>query len=145
MTTVYYTGNLNRFNIRCILLLTLYINISEISIPTTVSFVRMVHTIQLWLLILVWHLEILRNSMISILSFSCFLVLRGLFCSNGLKRTQSVVGSPYWMAPEVINSKPYDEKADVFSYGIVLCEIISRKEADPDEIPRVKVKIHSDM
>lgn len=43
------------------------------------------------------------------------------------------------MAPEVINSKPYDEKADVFSYGIVLCEIISRKEADPDEIPRLQV------
>ena len=54
-------------------------------------------------------------------------------------RSQSVVGTPYWMAPEVLSGKSYDEKADVFSYGIVVCEIISRLDADPDEIPRMKV------
>lgn len=56
-----------------------------------------------------------------------------------MTRTQSIVGSPFWMAPEVLNGKVYNEKADVFSYGIVLCELISRLEADPDEIPRRKV------
>ena len=56
-------------------------------------------------------------------------------------RSQSVVGTPYWMAPEVLSGKSYDEKADVFSYGIVVCEIISRLDADPDEIPRKRVKI----
>ena len=59
--------------------------------------------------------------------------------NSNLQRMQSIVGTPYWMAPELLHSKPYDEKADVFSYGIVLCEIISRMEADPDEIPRLKV------
>ena len=44
------------------------------------------------------------------------------------------------MAPEVLNGKPYNEKADVFSYGIVVCEVISRLDADPDEIPRMKVR-----
>ena len=57
------------------------------------------------------------------------------------KQLMSCVGTPYWMAPEVLNSKPYDEKADVFSYGIVMCEIISRKSADPDEIPRTNVSV----
>ena len=57
------------------------------------------------------------------------------------KKLLSCVGTPYWMAPEVLNSKPYNEKADVFSYGILLCEIISRKSADPDEIPRTNVSI----
>lgn len=62
---------------------------------------------------------------------------------QGVKPTpqhlMSCVGTPYWMAPEVLSSKPYDEKADVFSYGIVMCEIISRRSADPDEIPRTNV------
>ena len=56
------------------------------------------------------------------------------------KKLLSCVGTPYWMAPEVLNSKPYDGKADVFSFGIVLCEIISRKSADPDDIPRSNVR-----
>ena len=49
------------------------------------------------------------------------------------------------MAPEVLNGKPYNEKADVFSYGIVVCEVISRLDADPDEIPRMKVCVNSQM
>lgn len=36
-----------------------------------------------------------------------------------------VVGNPYWMAPEMMNGKVYDEKVDVFSYGIILCEVSS--------------------
>lgn len=60
--------------------------------------------------------------------------------SRSMTRTQSVVGNPYWMAPEVLNGKHYNEKVDVFSYGIILCELISRLEADPDEIPRSRVR-----
>ncbi|XP_060940205.1 dual specificity testis-specific protein kinase 2 isoform X2 [Limanda limanda] len=50
----------------------------------------------------------------------------------------SVVGSPFWMAPEVLRDETYNEKADVFSYGIVLCEIIARIQADPDFLPRTE-------
>ncbi|KAM9251403.1 dual specificity testis-specific protein kinase 1-like [Cariama cristata] len=54
------------------------------------------------------------------------------------KEPLAVVGSPYWMAPEVLRGEIYNEKADVFAYGIILCETIARIPADPDYLPRTK-------
>ncbi|KAF2917700.1 serine/threonine-protein kinase STY8 isoform X1 [Oryza sativa Japonica Group] len=36
-------------------------------------------------------------------------------------------GTYRWMAPEIINHKPYDNKADVFSFAIVLWELVTLK------------------
>lgn len=36
-------------------------------------------------------------------------------------------GTYRWMAPEIINHKPYDHKADVFSFAIILWELITLK------------------
>eukprot|EP00795_Rhopilema_esculentum_P015041 gene15041-6202_t len=52
------------------------------------------------------------------------------------KKRLTVVGSPFWMAPEMMKGKGYDEKVDIFSFGIVVCEIIGRVKADPDYLPR---------
>ena len=40
---------------------------------------------------------------------------------NGLSKT--FCGSPLYMAPELINEKSYDEKADIWSMGIILFEM----------------------
>lgn len=39
------------------------------------------------------------------------------------KKRHTVVGNPYWMAPEMLNGAVYDEKVDVFSFGIIVCEV----------------------
>ncbi|XP_072027303.1 dual specificity testis-specific protein kinase 2-like [Amphiura filiformis] len=49
----------------------------------------------------------------------------------------SVVGSPFWMAPECLHGKLYNETADIFSYGIILCEMIARITSDPEDLPRL--------
>ncbi|CDW98943.1 hypothetical protein [Sporisorium scitamineum] len=52
--------------------------------------------------------------------------------SAGVNTRHSVVGTPYWMAPEVIKANDYDMRCDVWSLGVVLWEMI---EGDP---PRVE-------
>ncbi|NXF41890.1 TESK1 kinase, partial [Nyctibius bracteatus] len=60
------------------------------------------------------------------------------YSEGSKKEPLAVVGSPYWMAPEVLRGKIYNEKADVFAYGIILCETIARIPADPDYLPRTE-------
>uniref|UniRef100_A0A8C8IJA5 LIM domain kinase 2 n=1 Tax=Oncorhynchus tshawytscha TaxID=74940 RepID=A0A8C8IJA5_ONCTS len=59
-----------------------------------------------------------------------------VFRRTDRKKRYTVVGNPYWMAPEMLNGKRYDEKVDIFSFGIVLCEIIGQVNADPECLPR---------
>ena len=39
-------------------------------------------------------------------------------------------GTVAWAAPEVLNGSVYAEPADVFSFGIVLWELVSRQVAE---------------
>uniref|UniRef100_A0A674MVK3 LIM domain kinase 2 n=2 Tax=Takifugu rubripes TaxID=31033 RepID=A0A674MVK3_TAKRU len=61
-----------------------------------------------------------------------------MFRRSDRKKRYTVVGNPYWMAPEMLNGKRYDEKVDIFSFGIVLCEIIGKVYADPECLPRTQ-------
>ena len=44
------------------------------------------------------------------------------------------------MAPECLHGQSYCEQADVFSFGITLAEIVARVSADPEYMPRTKVR-----
>ena len=51
----------------------------------------------------------------------CDFGVSGIMSQNG--RRDSFVGTPAWMAPEVIVHDRYDYKADVWSFGITLYEM----------------------
>jgi len=48
--------------------------------------------------------------------------------SRGMQWTSSMsdkaVDNPVWLAPEIMCRKPYNEKADVYSFGVILYEIV---------------------
>jgi len=37
------------------------------------------------------------------------------------------IGTPYYMAPEILLGKSYNEKVDVYSYGMILFQMVSGK------------------
>lgn len=45
-----------------------------------------------------------------------------------LHKTMTACGTPCWTAPEILRNARYTTKADVFSYGIVLWELVTRDE-----------------
>ena len=52
--------------------------------------------------------------------------------TSKLQDKDSVPGTPLWMAPEVLQGKPFDASSDIYSFGIVLWEIYTKEDVYPE-------------
>lgn len=43
------------------------------------------------------------------------------------EQTQKQLGVPYWLAPEILMDEAYTEKVDVYSFGLLVWELLTRE------------------
>jgi serine/threonine protein kinase len=51
--------------------------------------------------------------------------LSKFFDKNNPEQNRGRIGTPHWMAPEILKGENYEFSADIFSFGMILWEIIS--------------------
>lgn len=47
--------------------------------------------------------------------------------ASTMQNARTVVGTPYYLSPEIVQSKPYNFKSDMWSMGVILYELCSLK------------------
>lgn len=59
-----------------------------------------------------------------------------------LDKAKTLVGTPYYLAPEIVNEKNYSFEADIWSLGVIAYELCALKPPfDANSIPALALKI----
>uniref|UniRef100_A0A5S6Q357 non-specific serine/threonine protein kinase n=1 Tax=Trichuris muris TaxID=70415 RepID=A0A5S6Q357_TRIMR len=70
------------------------------------------------------------------------------FCAQvtpELAKRKSLVGTPYWMSPEVISRIPYGTEVDIWSFGIMVIEMVDGEPPFFNELPLEAMRKIRDM
>ena len=61
---------------------------------------------------------------------------------NTMDKAKTMVGTPYYLSPEILENKPYDSKSDIWSLGVLLYEMMTFKMPfNANSFPMLSVKI----
>lgn len=70
------------------------------------------------------------------------------FCAqvnNEIPRRKSLVGTPYWMSPEIISREEYGPQVDIWSFGIMVMEMVEGEPPYFNEAPLAAMKKIRDL
>lgn len=59
-----------------------------------------------------------------------------------MEKACTIVGTPYYLSPEIVQNQPYNFKSDIWSLGVLLFEMMSLKMPfDANSLPMLSLKI----
>ena len=62
--------------------------------------------------------------------------------ANTWDLAKTVIGTPYYLSPEIINNKPYNNKTDIWSLGVLLYQLVTlRLPFDANNLPILSMRI----
>ena len=83
------------------------------------------------------NIFLMKNGLIKLGDFG---ISKGF--QNTMEKAKTMVGTPYYLSPEILENKPYDAKSDIWALGVLLYEMMTFKMPfSANSFPILVVKI----
>jgi serine/threonine protein kinase len=74
------------------------------------------------------HRDLKTSNLLCTATFTCKISDFNEAKHERISLLNTIVGTPYWLAPEILREEKYDTKVDCYSFGIVLIELETRQD-----------------